>query len=189
MTRPDLATDLGHATLLLALLGLLAMRDCALLQPARAAGQEPPRTAQLERDREDLARCLVAEADAHSADYAPILSVLDARASRVGSTPAAVARRYCSALRTPRPTRRQALIVALPGGDGARGWRRAWAAALAAVDAFAAPVCGATHWGSRADGHPRAWVAVDCGPTVNLFYREPDRAGVVPAAMARGARR
>jgi hypothetical protein len=159
----------------------------SVLATMTATAQELP---PVDETTATLAHCLVAEADAHTADYAPILSVLANRATRVGSTPVEVARRYCAALHVRRPSPRQVLVLALPEGDGARAYARAWQAAVAAVRRFRSPVCRATHWGSVADGAPRRSELVDCGPTANVFYRESDRpTGVVSAQLARGRAR
>lgn len=92
-TRTDLATDLGHAAILLAVLALLAMRDCAA-QPAHA--QQPAPVS----DRYVLTLGLAAEEGASLSDgHTAMLHTLHARAVAAGISDAREALRYCSALR------------------------------------------------------------------------------------------
>lgn len=153
-----------------------------------AHGQDAPRHALTDRDRADVARCLVAEAPPGD-DYPAILSVLARRSRDV----AWGARHYCALFVAHHPSSRQREIRMLPDGPAARRYARHWRAALAAIDAFeqgARASCDADHFGDHLRDARRArragWLPVDCGRTANGFWRLPR---TVPAALARGGHR
>jgi len=101
------------ALALAVIVGALGLGSCVDCLGQRAEGQDRPVSARLAaggRPRRApepadvvLARALVAEVDGNAADLRPILAVFQARADRVGSSPAALAVLYCSIYRvTPR---------------------------------------------------------------------------------------
>lgn len=160
----------------------------------RAHGQDAPAHALTVRDRDDVARCLVAERSAHHEDDAAILTVLSRRAVRFHGSVGETARHYCAALRTVHPSQRQRDILALPGGPAARRYAAAWASAQASIAAWQSGDlrhgCSETpdEWGDRLHDAQRArragWVAVDCGRTANMMWRHR----AVRADLARGGR-
>jgi len=136
----------------------------------------PPRAWSPET-RLTLARCLIAEADGHTADYLPILGVLERRAELTGRTIGQQARAYCGVYRL--RTRRARAILASTVTRPAHGQRALWDRALDTVTRYerglVVDTCGAAHWGGRGDTPPPRWVRVDCGPTANHFYVEGRR--------------
>jgi hypothetical protein len=77
------------------------------------------------------------------------------------------------------PTKRQAFIRALPTPDAPRRLRWSFERALDAVRRGAPGTCTAEHWGDRGHDFARAtrlgWTLVDCGATINAFWRRPPR--------------
>lgn len=162
-----------------------------------AAGTTPaPLSA---RDRDDVARCLVAEADGHEREMVPILGVISRRAHAHGMTWGGVARGYCAVFHPASPTltvrvlERRAAILALPGTRSA--WSAHWTLALSVINAYRAGAyaepCSelATDWGDRAGDSQRArragWREVACdGARLNSFWIATSR--TVPADLARG---
>lgn len=129
-------------------------------------------------DARTVAQCLVAE-NAGGQDWGAILDVLTLRARRSGWSLAEMARRYCAVHRAATPTKRQAFIRALPTPDAPRRLRWSFERALDAVRRGAPGTCTAEHWGDRGRDFQRAtrlgWTLVDCGPTINAFWRRPAR--------------
>ena len=129
-------------------------------------------------DARVIAQCLVAE-NSGGQDWGAILDVLSLRARRSGWSLAEMARRYCAVHRASTPTRRQAFIRALPSPDAPRRLRWSFERALVAVRRGAPGTCTAEHWGDRGHDYARAtrlgWLRVDCGPTINAFWRRPAR--------------
>ena len=129
-------------------------------------------------DARTVAQCLVAE-NSGGQDWGAILDVLALRARRSGWSLAEMARRYCAVHRAATPTRRQAFIRTLPSADAPRRLRWSFERALDAVRRGAPGTCTAEHWGDRGHDFARAtrlgWTPVDCGPTINAFWRRPAR--------------
>lgn len=188
MTGNALNRMLWHVTLAVLVALVLVFARCAMAQDDANA------------DTRILLRALAAEAWGSPRDYQPILAVLARRAERVGSTPAAVAQRYVTALRTGRVERRWVLALDVDCAEPEH-WpaRLAWGAHKPTCERIVREVrafenglrstCKASHWGgpklasdmARAKTMPR----VDCGDTANAFYGEPV-AGAVSAKEASG---
>ena len=153
---------------------LSACIDCA---GDRVAAQSRP-----ESDAVTLARALVAEADGSTADYAPMMSVYQYHADRVGTSPARIARAYSRAYRARVVTSRIAKVLAMPGVMSAAR-RRQWGSAMAVVVAWLAGDrahgCQSQphHFGDRRGDTARAiaagWVEVVCpGSTTQAYWRQ-----------------
>jgi len=163
-----------------------------------------------EPDDTVLSRALIAEVDAHFADYKPILGSFQARGDRVSRRPAQVAVRYSSIYRIhPRPLSEQEKVRL----ESARGpvkdypadlkaiYRRArqleiqampgvmsderkdqWDVAMPAVHEWLAgdhttgcnhtPTHFGDHFGDRARAERMGLELLDCGDTLNMFWRE-----------------
>lgn len=147
----------------------------ALVLPSPLLAQDGAAAA---ADARTVAQCLVAE-NSGGQDWGAILDVLILRARRSGWSLAEMARRYCAVHRASKPTRRQAFIRALPSPDAPRRLRWSFERALAAVRRGAPGTCRADHWGDRGADTVRAlrlgWTPVDCGQTINAFWRRPPR--------------
>ena len=133
----------------------------------------PPRAWSPET-RLTLARCLIAEADGHTADYLPILGVLERRAELTGRTIEAQARAYCGFFRL--RSKRAENIRASTFAEPRHGNRKLWIRALVFVEAFERgelrDVCRADHWAEpqrRVGKHLRE---IYCAGTANRFYVE-----------------
>lgn len=127
-----------------------------------------------------LARTLVGEADWHERDYAPIAYVLErrwrTRAERWdGATFGDYMRMYSAVWKSGayRPQTIQLLPWAAHNGpwggsrwDRVRAWVRSWARGLVAD-----PCPNAMQWGGTMDRPHGHWRPVDCGRTVNIFYK------------------
>lgn len=129
----------------------------------------------------DVARCVVGEVGWSTGKEARlIVRVLRSRAARHGMTPDHLARQYCEPLREPEA---RPWVAALPAPGAPwpevllpRRYLLRWRRVLAAVREWsreppARPACGAGHWAAKRWTPSDRLVAVDCGPTRNVFYR------------------
>ena len=140
---------------------------------ARAEAQS--RATRDERAVVTLAQMLCGEADAHVADYAPILHTMQRRATAHGLSLAAMARAYSAPLRGQGGSRGR-WVRALPALP-TPGYAATWRGALAAVRAFRRgelpdPCASPTlHFGSPRDVALRfpGVVPVDCGDVANRY--------------------
>lgn len=167
-------TRLADSLILAAIISALGLGSCLDACGTRVEAQS--RATRDERAVVTLAQMLCGEADAHVADYAPILHTMQRRATAHGLSLAAMARAYSAPLR---------------GQGGSRGrWVRAlpvlptpayattWQTALDTVRAFlrgeVSDPCEreTLHFGSPRDARRRFPFAhpVDCGGTRNLFF-------------------
>lgn len=138
-----------------------------------------------------LAQAMVLEADWLAAtDHAAIAHVLMREADRKGAPLIVHIKRYVAGFKLSLP---RSLVIRGLSMDGCRpaGWpphlswqrHRAWwlatvARAQKALDGDLQDPCKseAHHWGGDMDLHRAAragWVKVDCGDTVNTFWRRP----------------
>lgn len=187
-TRND--DGLGFMLVVGLALGALCVKAC---EAVTADAQDAPRALSA-RDRDDVARCLVAERSAHHEDDGAILTVLARRAVRFHGSVGETARHYCAAHRALHPSQRQRDILALPGGPAAHRYAAAWASAQASIAAWQSGElrhgCNEMpdEWGDRMHDAQRArragWVVVDCGRTANMMWRH----GTLRADLARGRR-
>lgn len=176
-----------------ALAAICAAYLLVLLHAGPARAQEPP-----PERVEAIARICVGEAgwDVSSGDCAAIAALLVRRAERLGLLPRAMARRYSrSYFGDPRRLRRPwiaglTLARAEPGSSAPRGWpqrlawtryRPRWTAvvehAREALSGRVGDPCGgaADHWAARSLDRTGVLQRVDCGPTLNAFWRVPRR--------------
>lgn len=171
--------------IIIAAVGLASCLDCTAIPaeaqiPARlAAGGAPARD--WGSDATILARALLAESDAHEADWRPILAVFQLRADRVGTTPAKLAVRYCRVYRATRPTPRIVELRAVPlviAPARERMWSRALALARTWLAGDHAHGCSEapSHFGDRHGDRARAlrmrWREVTCPGSASGFWTE-----------------
>lgn len=151
----------------------LALAVAALPATAEAAPAHDPSSLHV------LARTLVAEADWHGADYAPIAYVLERRHrlwTRAGNTGdlGHFAQMYSALWRA--DSYRASTIRLLPWSAWAGPWGGArWDRVRAWVHSWARgevrdPCPKAMHWGGTMDTPRLGWFPVDCGRTRNIFY-------------------
>lgn len=168
---------------LAALVALLSVSSCLDACGVRhVEAQVPARLAAGNRREpvaDTLTRAVVSEVDGNEADYAPMLSVLQYRADRVGAPIASIARAYCRVFRARVVTDRMRPFAAMPQVMP-RNRRAQWASALRVVEAWLAgdrkhQCSGEVHHfgdlrGDAARARGAGWVRVDCGPLAKQGY-------------------
>lgn len=127
-----------------------------------------------------LKKCLIAEADGHLADRAPIAYTLERRAAMRGWPVARMVRAYCQYSKAWRPRARAVLLLPRIVDSKYRRWKRVWAELDRWVLKFVAgripdPCPRAIHWSGKTDPRPGpSLVALNCGRTLNTFFRWRD---------------